>query len=467
MKKTLLLCVILASIACAQPIQLNMDVFAQRREAFMKKMQPGSVAIFPCKPEFMRNGDVEYEYRQESNFYYLSGFEEPQSILLLNPGAERYKYILFVRKRDQNLETWNGMRSGTDGAMAAFRADTAIAYNEFRTTVRAFIPKEGTLYYNFNINPQLDDMIRDLFLEGSGDNSHPIKNSSSILAELRLIKNEGDLSMGLRKAVDISAQAHIEAMKFIAPGMSEMEVQAVFEYVYRKNGSPRNGYPCIIGSGPNSCILHYSENTRQMKSGDVVLMDCAAEYGYYSADITRTVPVNGTFTQEQRTIYRIVFDAQQAGMRLVRPGATMKDLSDAIDSVIGNGLVRLGFLKDKKDLNVFTLHGYSHWIGLEVHDVGSYLVDGKPRLLEAGMCFTIEPGIYIRPDVTDKLRRRGHADEELERIGKRLEPYLNIGIRIEDDVLVTPQGYKNLSISVPREIEEIEKVMKQKGIGNR
>ena len=467
MKKTVLLCIILASIACAQPIQLNMDVFAQRREAFMKKMQPGSAAIFPCKPEYMRNGDVEYEYRQESNLYYLSGFEEPQSILLLNPGAERYKYILFVRKRDQNLETWNGMRSGTDGAMAAFRADTAIGYNDFRTTARAFIPKEGPLYYNFNVNPQLDDMVRDLFLEGSGDNSHPIKNSSLILAELRLIKNEGDLAMGLRKAVDISAQAHIEAMKSIAPGMNEMEVQGVFEYVYRKNGSPRNGYPSIVGSGPNSCILHYSENTRQMKSGDVVLMDCAAEYDYYSADITRTVPVNGAFTQEQRAIYRIVLDAQQAGIRLVRPGATMKDLSDAIDSVIGNGLVRLGFLKDKKDLNVFTLHGYSHWIGLEVHDVGSYLVEGKSRPLEAGMCFTIEPGIYIRPDVIDKLRRRGHADEELDRIRKRLEPYLNIGIRIEDDILVTEQGCQNMSASVPREIDEIEKLMKQKGIGEK
>jgi Xaa-Pro aminopeptidase len=272
--------------------------------------------------------------------------------------------------------------------------------------------------------------------------------------------------MGMRKAVEISVKGHIEAIKSIEPNMNEAEIQAVHEFSYRRNGSPRNGYPCIVGSGSNSTILHYNRNTRVMKDGEVILMDCGAEYGYYSADITRTVPVNGRFSKEQREVYSIVLDAQNAAMRLVKPGLIKKAMDDVIDSVLGNGLVKLGFIRDKEDFRIFSIHGYSHWIGLEVHDVGNYTLEGKSRPLEAGMCFTIEPGIYVRPDVFDKMKERGYSEEEIATFRKRVKPSMDIGVRIEDDILVTENGYINMSDAAPREIDAIEKLMRQKGVGN-
>ncbi len=457
---------LLAKSTLAQPIQLDMNVFADRRDAFMKKMEPNSAALLPCKPEYLRNLDVEFEYRQESNFYYLSGYEEPESILLINPSAPKYKFVMFVRKRDPGRETYDGPRSGIDGAMSMFKADTALLFDDFRTTAYRYLARGGTIYYNFGINPKIDDMMREMFVERRSGQNFPIVDPSPILAEMRLLKDESDLQMGMRKAVEISVKGHIEAMKSVEPDMNEAELQAVHEFVYRRNGSPRNGYGCIVGSGPNSTILHYGRNNRQMKDGDVVHMDCAAEYGYYSADVTRTVPVKGQFSKEQREIYQIVLDAQKAAMHLVKPGLIKKAMGDAIDSVLGNGLLKLGFIKDKKDFRMFSLHGYSHWIGLEVHDVGNYSVNGTSRPLETGMCFTIEPGIYVRPDVFEKMKKQSYSVAEIEAIRKRLEPYMNIGIRIEDDILVTEDGFINMSEGAPREIDAIEKLMKQKGVGN-
>lgn len=467
MKRCIILVLLTAALAQAQPIQLDMGVFKQRREAFMKQLPPNSIAIFPSKPVYQRNLDVSYEYRQESNFYYLSGYEEPEAVLLLRPSADRQRFIMFVRRRDPARETYDGPRSGIEGAMRDFGADTAFFITDFRTMIHRYARPDGLLYYTFGINPEIDGIITRQFVERRASGNWAIADPSSLLAEMRLIKNEGDLRMGLKKAVEISALAHIEAIKSIEPGMNECEIQAVFEFVFRRHGSPRNGYGCIVGSGPNSTILHYHANNRTMKSGDVLLMDCAAEYGYYSADITRTVPVNGRFSKEQRAIYQLVLDAQNTAMRMVKPGIIKSALDDAIDSVLGTGLVKLGFIKDRKDHRMFTLHGYAHWIGLEVHDVGNYTINGKSRPLEAGMCFTIEPGIYVRPDVFDKMKRAGYTDEEIATIRTRLEPYMNIGVRIEDDVLVTENGFINLSASVPREIAEIERLMKEKGMGNR
>lgn len=466
MKTLFFLLALLTSAASSQPIVLDMNVFAERREEFMKKMEPNSVAIFPCKPEYLRNLDVEYEYRQESNFYYLSGYEEPESIFLINPSAPKQKFVMFVRKRDPRRETYDGPRSGTDGAMKTFRADTAYFVDDFRVNAVRHLVRDGTLYYTFGINPKSDDLIRTMFVERRASGNYPIVDPSPILAEMRLIKNDGDLRMGMRKAVEISVKGHIEAIKSIEPNMNEGEIQAVHEFTYRRNGSPRNGYPCIVGSGPNSTILHYNKNNRVMRDGEVILMDCGAEYGYYSADVTRTVPVNGKFSKEQRDIYSLVLDAQNAAMRLVKPGLIKKAMDDAIDSVLGNGLVKLGFIRDKNDFRMFSLHGYSHWIGLEVHDVGNYTINGKSRPLEVGMCFTIEPGIYVRPDVFDKMKERGYSEDEIATIRKRVEPYMNIGVRIEDDILVTETGYINMSEAVPREIDAIEKLMKQRGVGN-
>lgn len=466
MRKSIWILLLFATSALAQPVPLDMDAFAQRREAFMQQMQPNSVALFPSKPVYLRNLDVEYPYRQESNFYYLSGFEEPESMLLIKPSHPRYKFVMFVRERNRRRETYEGPRAGVEGAMQTFRADTTLYIGEFQQKVRMFVGHDRTLYYTFGINPETDAWMEDLFVERRSGGVWPIIDPAPILAEMRLIKKESDWEMGLARAIDISEAAHIEAIKCIEPGMFEYEIQAVFEYVFRKMGSPRNGYPCIVGSGPNSTILHYSANNRRMRDGDMLLMDCGAEYGYYSADITRTVPVNGRFSPEQRELYEIVLEAQTTAMQMVRPGIRKNELDKAIDKVLGEGLVELGFIKEPRHHRLFSLHGYAHWIGLEVHDVGAYTRDGESITLEPGMVFTIEPGLYVRPDVFEKMREIGYSEEEIADQRPKIERYMHIGIRIEDDVAVTEDGYENLSAEVPKTIEALEDLMKQRGIAN-
>ena len=459
LRTILLICVfILQSVSIAQPLQLDMNVFAERRKEFAKRIDSSAAAIFAAKPEYIRNGDVTYDYRQESNFFYLSGFDEPQSILLINPSHPKYKFVMFVRKRDLRRETFDGPRAGVEGAMSTFKADTAIYFDDFEKSLFQFMRRDRTLYYTFGINPEIDTKIQQFF---SGKNS-PLIDPSSILSEMRLIKNDGDWKLGMQQSIDISVKAHLEAYKVVRPGMNEAEIQAVFESAYRKYGSMRNGYPCIVGSGPNATILHYNKNTRVMNDGELLLMDCAAEYGGYSADITRTVPVNRKFSKRQREIYELVLAAQNAAMSMIKPGLRYNEWNMAIDSVLGNGLAKLGFIKDKKDFRVFSLHGYGHWIGQEVHDVGAYSMNGESRKLEPGMVFTIEPGLYVRPIVFDALKERGYDDNDISKIRAVVEPYMNIGVRIEDDILVTKDGYKNLSAGVPRELDAIEKYMKSR-----
>ncbi len=465
MKKALLVLILFVEAAMAQPLSLNMDVFAKRREEFMRRMDPGSVAIFPSAPEVQRNLDIDYEYRQESNFYYLTGYEEPGSILVLSPSAHRHRFILFVRDRNPGAETYEGARSGVSGAMSTFRADTAYLADDFEHRFFAITGMDKTIYYTFGINSEMDHNIRRMCIERRSSGNWPIIDPAPILAGMRLIKNDGDWSMGLQQAIDISADAHREAMRSAHPGMYEYEIQAVFEYVYRKAGSPRNGYECIIGSGPNATILHYSKNIRKMNAGELLLMDCAAEYGYYSADITRTIPVSGTFSREQRTVYSIVLESQNAAMAMIRPGITMGDIDSVITEVLAKGLLGLGLIKQKSDAKVFTLHGYSHWIGMEVHDVGGYVRNGKEFPLEPGMVFTLEPGIYVREAAIAALGKKGYTPEQLEKVRTAIAPYLNIGVRIEDDVVVTKDGCKNLTAAVPRTIDAIEALMKEQGIG--
>ncbi|MFQ5653014.1 MAG: aminopeptidase P N-terminal domain-containing protein [bacterium] len=453
-----------SSSVLGQPLENKMEIFETRRSAFMEKMQPGSVAIFPSKPVYLRNLDIEYVYRQESNFYYLSGFEEPEAVLFINPSAAKHKFVMFVRKRNRRRETYDGPRAGSEGAMATFRADTAYYIDDLETNLRHLIEHDRPVYYPFGLNPDTDQIIRQRLVEGRSRGNWAILDPTPILSQMRLLKNDGDWQMGFKKAIDISAAAFIEAIKSIEPGLYEYEIQAVFEYVYRKNGSPRNGYPCIVGSGPNSTILHYNKNTRQMQAGEVILMDCAAEYGYYSADITRSVPVSGKFTKEQRDIYDIVLQAQQAAIDMVKPGITKSALDERISDILGRGLVKLGFIRDKADYRIFSLHGYAHWLGLEVHDVGAYTKNGESVLLEPGMVFTIEPGLYVRPDVFDKMREKGYSEQKVASIRKKVEKYMHIGVRIEDDILVTDTGHVNLSQEVPREVHEIEELMAERGM---
>jgi Xaa-Pro aminopeptidase len=458
MKKYLLM-TFAAGTLLAQPLKLDMNVFAERRTAFLARMDSNAVAVFPCMPEYSRNLDVEFPYRQESNFYYLSGFEEPESFLIFSTARAKFTFVMGVRKRDPVRESWTGIRAGEEGAIAEFRADTAYVSDDFEKAVYAALRGKSKIYYGFGVNPEYDKKIQSMFVARRSGQNYEIVDPAPIVNSMRVIKNEGDWKMGLQRAVDISVDAHIAAYKAVKPKKYERQIQAVFEYVYRNEGSPRDGYPCIIGSGPNATILHYNENARQMNDGELVLMDCAAEYGYYSADITRTIPVNGTFSANQRTIYQLVLDAQNAAMRIVRPGLPYRDMTTAIDSVLGNGLLALGFIKEKKDFKMYSFHGYGHWIGLEVHDVGGY-GSGQSVKLTEGMVFTIEPGVYVRPDVYDKMRQQGYSDEEIAKIRQTVDKFMNIGVRIEDDVAVTKTGYKNLSEGAPREIKAIEKMMK-------
>jgi len=452
---TLITC---SSIASAQPAELDQDVFAKRRTAFMEKLVAGAIAILPSRPVCRRNPDVNYPYRQESNFYYLSGYEEPKAVLLLDPSAEKNRYVMFVRERSAWSETWTGLRSGTEGAMMTFRADTALAYKDLQNYLKSLDPAKRAIYYPFGINAETDTLVERMI--GDAEiTKNSIHNPRPLLSDLRLIKNEGDWVSGFQKAINISAAAHMEAFRAIEPGMYEYQIQAVFEYIYRINGSPRNAYPCIIASGPNALILHYDKNMRHTEEDDLVLMDCGAEFGYYAADITRTVPVSGRFTREQREIYEIVLAAQKAGLAIIKPDITLGDVSAVIDSVLAEGVIRLGLLTDKNDLHLFTLHGYSHWLGMDVHDVGAYKKNNKDVLLQPGMVFTVEPGLYFRSDTFEALRQRITDNEKMQAISLRIPQYLNIGIRIEDDILVTEDGCRNLTEAVPREIDDIEAIM--------
>jgi Xaa-Pro aminopeptidase len=350
--------------------------------------------------------------------------------------------------------------------MAEFKADTALYITNVERTLASFIGHDRPIYYTFGINPKVDDFMRRAVIERRSGGNWAVVDPAPILNQMRLIKNYGDWRMGMKKSIDISAEAHIEAIKSIEPGMYEYEVQAVFEYVFRKNGSPRDGYQCIVGSGANSTILHYNVNSRKMKAGDMVVMDCGAEYGYYSADITRSVPVSGKFTNEQKDLYQIVLAAQKAAIAMVRPGVRKSQLDSTISDILGEGLVKLGLMKDKGHHRMFSLHGYAHWIGLEVHDVGAYTVNGRSVVLKPGMVFTVEPGLYVRPDVFDKMKERGYSEAEIERTRPVVEKYMYAGIRIEDDIVVTENGHRNLSAAVPREIDDIETLMREKGIGN-
>lgn len=454
-------------LLCGAPAnaQLDQDIFARRRAAFMAQLESGSLVVLAGAPRSLRNLDVDHDYRQESNLYYLTGFEEPEAVAVLDPSAPKLRYTLFVRSRDGHSEIFEGSRSGVEGAMSTFRADTAFPSTAFERAFARRLRTDRTLYYTFGINPDIDAIVSKAALGGRSANLTPIVDPSPIIAQMRLIKNDDDFAAGLQRAIDISALAHVEAIRALHPGMFEYEVQAIYEYTYRRHGSPRNGYPCIIGSGPNSCILHYSANTRRMEDGDMIVMDCACEYGYYSADITRTVPVNGRFTDEQRTIYALVLQAHEAGIAAVRPGVRYSAIDSAINAVLSEGLIRLGFIKSATDRHMFTLHGYAHWIGLDVHDVGGYERGDSSIVLSPGMVLTMEPGVYVRPQVFESMRRMGYSEEEIDRRRTLLAPYMQIGVRIEDDILVTSSGARNLSDSVPRTIEAIEALMAERGLG--
>ncbi len=419
----------------------------------MNRISSG-IAIFPAAPTFLRNGDVEHEYRQDTDFYYLTGFEEPGAIAVLAPEHPEHKFVLFVQPKDREREVWTGWRAGDEGAKRDYGADAAFTIDKLDEELPKLAAKANSIYYRFGSDPTFDERLigwmrrfqRERQRNGTGPNA--VIDPAEILHEMRLVKTDEELQL-LRRAIDITCDGHLTAMRSLRPMTYEYELEAALLYVFRKNGSPRAGYPTIVASGPNATILHYTTNTRRIKEGDLVLIDAGTEFGYYTGDVTRTLPASGTFTEDQETIYNIVLKAQMEAINLVRPGATFIEPHERALRVLVEGMVEVGLLEGDVDTLIkeekykkFYMHRTSHWLGMDVHDAGPYKVADEWRRLAPGMVMTIEPGIYIAEDAEDVDPR-----------------YRGIGVRIEDDVLVTENGCEVLSARVPKTIEEIEGLM--------
>lgn len=432
-------------------IILPMSFYAERRQQLAQQLPPNSVAIIPGAREQIRNGDVHHLFRQNSYFYYLTGFSELDAVLVLRTDASKKpEYILFLRPNDHEKELWNGKRLGIEGAKTMLGANIAYPLADLNTRLKELLADQKNIYHPVNQYGWCDELMKPMA-------SHDL---TSFLNDLRLRKTAEEIQC-MQRAADISVDAHVRGMKACKPGMFEFELAAEYLYVFAKEGSNGPAYPPIVAGGENACILHYTQNKSQLKSGDLVLVDAAAEYENYSADITRTFPVNGKFTPEQKAIYDIVLNAQQSVINALRPGVSYGIAQKMATQVITEGLLELGLLKgsrdellEKKAYFPFYMHGCSHWLGLDTHDSGAYRAMGKDahqeanknsadwRDLEAGMVLTVEPGIYIRPE--------SGADKK----------WHHIGIRIEDDIVITSDGCHVMSAGAPKTIDEIESLMK-------
>ena len=421
---------------------------------FMRRMDQNSVAIIPAAREATRSNDTNYRYRQSSDFFYLTGFEEPEAIAVIAPGEEQ-KYILFVRPRDPEREIWDGRRAGVDGAKQEYGADEAFPIAEFEEKLPDILNGPEKLYYRLGDgNPSLDETIIRQLASVRTLNRKPISvpqtiiDSASIIHEMRVVKSEEEIAI-MQRAADIAAEAHVEAMKASRPGMKEYEIEALVEQIFRKAGAAGPSYTSIVGAGANATVLHYITNDGTLNDGDLLLLDAGAEYKGYASDITRTFPINGRFTDAQRDIYDLVLDTQMSCVEMVRPGVRHEDIKNHSIEMLTEGMVRLGLLQGKPEELIkeekykqFYMHGLGHFLGIDVHDVGRYYSDGESRPLEPGMVMTVEPGIYVSPNTKDIP-----------------EKYLGIGVRIEDDVLVTENGPRVLSSKVPKDAKEIEALM--------
>lgn len=431
----------------------------QRREEFMQLIS-GAVAVFPAAPTAIRNGDVEHEYRQDTDFYYLTGFEEPNAVAVLAPDHPEHKFVLFVQPKDREREVWTGWRAGEDGARRDYGADAAFTVDKLDEELPKLAEKANRIYYRFGSDPTFDERLVGLMRrfqrqrqrEGTGPTS--VIDPAELLHEMRLTKTSRELAL-LRRAIDITCEGHLAAIHALHPGLYEYELEAIIRYVFRKNGSPRSGYPPIVGSGLNATVLHYTVNDKKIADGDLVLIDAGAEFGYYTGDVTRTLPARGSFTEDQAVLYQLVLDAQLAAIAAIRPGATFIEPHQRAARVLTEGLVRLGLLEgeiekliEEDAVKKFSIHRTSHWLGMDVHDAGPYKVADEWRRLAPGMVMTVEPGLYVHDDA--------------EGVDPR---YRGIGIRIEDDVLVTEHGSEVLSARAPKSIEEIERAMKASRVG--
>jgi len=443
--------------------QIPNSEYRERRERFMGEIGKEAAAVFFSASEKNRNGDDDYSYRQDDNFYYLTGFNEPNAILVLIPKGialrndqdstriDTVREVLFVQPRDARSESWTGRRFGPEGAVSLLGIQRAYTNLTFRKMFPSLVWAGGIRSVYVSSIPEMGGEMTELlqpvheYLDRlkSGNSTVEIRDPAPIVRKYRAVKSVDEISL-MTKAAHISAVAHKQAIMSCKPGMTEYGLQAVYEYVFRRLGSEFNAYSCIVGAAENSVILHYESNRRPINDGDIVLADCGAEYHNYASDVTRTYPANGKFSEPQRQIYQLVLNTQNACIAMMKPGAVWRDVSARADSVLVEGLFALGIVKEKnqRELRRFFPHGLGHAVGLDVHDINS-------SVMTPGVIYTIEPGIYI--------------PENAEGVDPK---FFNIGVRIEDDILITPEGHTILSGEAPREINEIESLMKKKGIGD-
>ncbi|MDO8342044.1 MAG: Xaa-Pro aminopeptidase [Cellvibrio sp.] len=435
-------------------MRISKTEFARRRKTLMAHMEPNSIAIVPAAPERSRSRDTEYHYRQDSDFLYLSGFEEPKAVLVLIPGREHGEYVLFVRERNREREIWDGYRAGPEGACSEFEADDAFPIDDIDEILPGLLEGKQRVYYSMGKDSEFDKHVMDWVntirakVRSGATPPGEFLDLSHFLNDMRLFKSAAELRV-MKEAGEISARAHVRAMKASKAGVMEFQLEAEILHEFQMSGARFPAYNTIVGGGKNGCILHYIENSAPLKNGDLVLIDAGCELDYYAADITRTFPVNGKFSPEQKALYEICLKAQLEAIAECKPGKHWNDPHEATVRVITEGLVTIGLLDgDVSELikseayKEFYMHRAGHWLGMDVHDVGDYKVGGEWRVLEPGMVMTVEPGIYVAPDN--------------ERVAKK---WRGIGIRIEDDVVITKDGNEVLTKDVPKTVAEIEALM--------
>jgi Xaa-Pro aminopeptidase len=431
-------------------VSIEKAEFKSRRDRLLAVMEPNSVAIIPAASEVTRSRDTDYAFRQDSDFYYLTGFNEPDAVLVLSTGNESAS-TLFCLNKDKQAEIWHGRRIGFEKAKSDYLFDQTCALSELSEQLLDLVNGQQILYYAQGAYPKFDDKIWSLLGTLRSNRSHTaptaIKDIRGLIHEMRLFKSPAEINV-MREACKISAQGHIRAMKFSTPGATEYQLEAELHHHYAMNGARHPAYGTIVGGGDNANILHYTDNCDVLNDGELVLIDSGCELHGYAADITRTFPINGTFSEAQAKLYNIVLAAQEAAFAEVKPGGSLSYANKQAMTILTQGLIDLGILHGELNellssqaCKAFYMHGLGHWLGLDVHDVGDYKQDEKERVFEPGMVLTIEPGLYISHDT------------------KAPEQYKGIGIRIEDNLLVTQHGYENLTASVPKSIHEIEALM--------
>jgi len=432
---------------------MTQQEYLRRRQALLANMQPGSAALIFAAPEATRSNDSEYPYRQSSDFWYFTGFNEPEAVLVLIKSDDTHNHsVLFNRVRDLTAEIWFGRRLGQDAAPEKLGVERALAFSEIDEQLYQLLNGLDMVYHAQGEYKYADELVftaLDKLRKGSRQNlSAPasITDWRPLVHEMRLFKSPEELDV-MRRAGEISALAHTRAMEKCRPGMFEYQLEGEILHEFNRHGARFPSYNTIVGGGENGCILHYTENESELRDGDLVLIDAGCEYRGYAGDITRTFPVNGQFSPAQRAVYDIVLESLETALTLFRPGTSIQEVTGSVIRIMVNGLVKIGILKgDVEELiadnahRAFFMHGLSHWLGLDVHDVGGYGAD-RSRTLEPGMVLTVEPGLYIAPD----------ADVPAE--------YRGIGIRIEDDIVITESGNENLTASVVKKADEIEALM--------